>query len=143
MYAIRSYYVFKELRKEPYWGGSRTHLIDKFGYGNYMVKVVDTKSEKIIFSYNFCSLFEEWQFTEEAKLTNKGFPESLIVPFPKNEVRIELYSRVFEDNSFGKIYELVVKPDDVFINTEKTANAEVRKIHYVAEPDKALSYNFV
>lgn len=135
--------LFKEMRKEPYWGGSRTNLIDEFGYGSYMVKVIDVKSGKIIFCYNFCSLFEEWQFTEEAKNSNKGFPESLIVPFPKNEVRVELYNRVFEDNSFKKIYELVVKPDDVFINTEKTVNAEVRKIHYVSEPDKALDLVFI
>ncbi len=135
--------LFKELRKEQFWGGSITNLTDKFGYGNYMVKVFDIKTETLIYSYCFCSLFEEWQFTEEAKNSNKGFPESLIVPFPKNKVRVELYSRVFADNSFAKIYEINIEPTDITINSEKTVNAEVKRIHYSATSDKALDLVFI
>ncbi|HNQ68496.1 MAG TPA: M64 family metallopeptidase [Bacteroidales bacterium] len=135
--------LFKEIRKEAFWGGSKNNLIDKFGYGSYLVKVFDKTSGKLIFSYAYCSLFEEWQFTEEAKSTNKGFPESIIIPFPKNEIIIELYKRQFEDNSFSKIFDYVVHPDDVFINSEQTVKAEIKKIHYSAESDKALDLVFI
>lgn len=135
--------LFKEIRKEAFWGGSKTNLTDKFGYGSYLVKVIDKKSNKLIFSYGYCSLFEEWQFTEEAKSINKGFPESIIIPFPKNEIIIELYKRQFADNSFIKIFDFIVKPDNVFINSEQTVTAETKKIHYSTESDKALDLVFI
>ncbi len=135
--------LFKELRKEPYWGGSKTNLTDEFGYGSYFVKVFDLNTNKLIYSYAFCSLFEEWQFTEEAKNSNKGFPESLIMPFPKNEIRVELQSRIFSNNQFEKIYEITINPNDVFINSERSVNAEVKKIHGTAESDVALDLVFI
>lgn len=135
--------LFKELWKEPYWGGSKHNMIDSFGYGSYLVKVIDVSSDKLIFSYGFCSLFEEWQFTEEAKLINKGFPESIIVPFPKNEVKIELHKRQFSDNSFIKIFDYSISPNDVFINSEVTVIAETKKLHYSAESSHALDMVFI
>ncbi|MDD3860992.1 MAG: M64 family metallopeptidase [Bacteroidales bacterium] len=135
--------LFKEIRKEAFWGGSKTNLIDKFCYGSYLVKVIDKNSNKLIFSYGYCSLFEEWQFTEEAKSINKGFPESIIIPFPKTEIIIELYKRQFTDNSFIKIFDFNVNPDNVFINSEQTVTAEIKKIHFSAESDKALDMVFI
>jgi hypothetical protein len=135
--------LFKELRYEKYWGGSKTNVTDKFGYGNYLVKLTDIASGNLIFSYAFCSLFEEWQFTDEAKLMNRGFPESLIVPFPKAKVKVELFGRQFADNTFKLLYEMEVDPADVTINREQKVNAEVKKIHYSAEPDKALDMVFI
>lgn len=135
--------LFKELRKEEFWGGRKSNLIDKFGYGSYSVKVFDIKTETLIYSYGFCSLFEEWQFTDEAKTSNKGFPESLIMPFPKSEVRVELHSRNHNTNDFTKIYSINVKPDDIFINSEKSVNAQTKKIFGTAESDKALDLVFI
>lgn len=135
--------LFKELRHEKFWGGSKTNLIDKFGYGSYLVKLSDVKTGKLIFSYAFCSLFEEWQFTDEAKLMRKGFPESLIVPFPKSNVKVELFSRQFANNKFLKIFEITVDPTDVAINCEQKVTAEVKQIHYSATSDKALDLVFI
>ncbi|MBN2778430.1 MAG: peptidase M64 [Bacteroidales bacterium] len=135
--------MFKEIRKENYWGGTKTNLIDPFNYGNYRVRVYDSLSNRLIFTYGFCSLFEEWQFTDEAKISQKGFPESLIIPFPLKSIKLELQSRQFKDNSFITILSMYLNPDDVAINKEKTVSAEVKKIKYSNSPDKALDLVFI
>ena len=67
--------MLKEIRKEEFWGDTKTKLIDPFNYGSYRVNVYDSVSNTLIFTYGFCSLFEEWQFTDEAKILQKGFQE--------------------------------------------------------------------
>lgn len=91
--ASEEHIYFDKLREEPYWGGSEKNLIDPFDYGNHFVKVFDKKSGKLIYSRGYCSLFNEWQTTAEAKTTNRCYPEAVNLPYPKNDVRIELYSR--------------------------------------------------
>ena len=135
--------LFKELKFEKHWGGRKKNLIDKFEYGSYLVKVYDAKTKTLIYSYGFCSLFEEWQFTEEAKTLNRGFPESLIIPFPKNNIKVELLSRQFEDNSFKKIFEMEINPNDLTINYEQKLEAEIKEIHVKSKPENALDLVFV
>ena len=135
--------LFKELKFEEKWGGRKNNLIDKFAYGSYFVEVFDLKTKTLIYSYGFCSLFEEWQFTAEAKTISRGFPESLIIPFPKNKVKVELSSRQYEDNSFKKIFEIEIDPADLAINYEKPVNAEVKKIFGKLEPENALDLVFI
>ncbi len=137
------YVMLKEIRKEEFWGGTKTNLIDPFNYGTYRVNIYDTKSNEKIFSYGFCSLFEEWQFTDEAKELEKGFPESLIFPYPLAEVRVELLSRNYDDNTFNTIFELNIDPKDNMINEEKTVTAEVKEIYNSNTSDKALDLVFI
>ena len=47
------FYSFEELIEEPYWGGSKTNLIDTLGYGNFMFFVYDIKSDRLIYSHGF------------------------------------------------------------------------------------------
>jgi hypothetical protein len=61
------------LREEPYWGGSLTNLTDKFNFGNFRYEVFDTATGTLIYSRGFCSLYQEWQTTAEAKKIEKSF----------------------------------------------------------------------
>lgn len=137
------YVMLKEILKEEYWGGTKTNLIDPYNFGSYRVNIYDSETNTLIFTYGFCSLFEEWQFTEEAKDLQKGFPESMVFPYPKKPIRLELKSRVFEDNSFKTIFELDIDPADINIKQEKLVEAEYKKIHYSNTSDKALDLVFV
>lgn len=78
--------------EDRYWAGNPNILIDPFGYGKYRVNVYSMPDKKLIFSYGYCTLFEEWQTTAEARNTSKSFEESIVIPFPKNSVEIELLS---------------------------------------------------
>lgn len=107
-------YFFDELKEEPYWGGSKTNLIDETGHGNQMFKIIDKESGKTIYSRGFCTLFNEWQSTAEAQQVRKAMPESVVFPYPKNAVRIELYARN-RKGTFEKKYSQDIDPASYFV----------------------------
>jgi len=87
------FYAFKQFKKEKYWGGSHSKMLETFEYGKYFVKVFDQKTNDLIYSRGYGSLFHEWSTTKESKEFNKSFEETVTMPFPKNKVVIKLYSR--------------------------------------------------
>ena len=112
-------YSFDEMKEEPLWGGSKVNLIDKFSYGKYLFNVIDTNSQNIIYSRTYSTLFGEWQTTDEAKQTVKSFSETVIFPYPKKTVRVELFDRD-KKNLPVKRFEYIVNPDNYFIKTERS-----------------------
>lgn len=111
-------YSFDELKEEPFWGGSKVNLLDRFDYGKYKVEVYDKKTDKLIFSKTYTTLFNEWQTTAEAKTTSKTFSETVVIPFPKDEIIIKFYSRD-KKNTWIKKYEYPVSPKNYFISKER------------------------
>ena len=117
-------YALKELIREPYWSGSKTNLIDTLEFGNYIVKVFEAGTDKLLFSKGYQNLYGEWQTTDEAKLLTKTFDESVIVPFPKVNIDVALYYKTWE----GELKEgmrLTVSPDDYFIRPYNNLNLPV------------------
>ena len=108
-------YYIKQIKKEPYWGGSQTQLIDTFKYGSYFFEVYDEATSVLLYSRGYSSLFKEWQTTTEATKMDKAFYESVIFPFPKDKVVVKWYSRQ-NNGQFIKQLELTVDPDNYFID---------------------------
>lgn len=100
-------FFFDELLEEPYWGGSKTQLIDNAFYGNYYLNVYDATTHKLIYSRGFCSLFGEWKTVDEAKTTRRCCTETVVFPFPKNNVIVELMVRN-KKGAFEKAYEQTI-----------------------------------
>ncbi|MBN2639598.1 MAG: peptidase M64 [Bacteroidales bacterium] len=117
-------YTFDELIEEPYWGGSQTNLVDTFNMGNYYMKVYAVKNDSLLYSKGYSTLFREWQTTDEAKTTNRTFPESVVMPYPKEKVRIDLFSRNWNG-------ELIKKFSYVFDPESK----EIKKDRRLVYPD--------
>lgn len=92
--ATSEHFYFDELIQEPYWGGSKTQLIDSTGFGNHFVEVRVASSGELIYSRGFCTLFGEWQTTQEAKTTDCCYPESVVIPFPLEKVMVSITSWV-------------------------------------------------
>ena len=136
------YYTFDELIEEPFWGGSKTNLIDEIGYGNFMFFVYDIKSDQLIYSRGYSTLFQEWQTTEEAKLIDRTLNESLVFPYPKDSVRIEIHDRD-KKNNFRKRHQFIVDPNSYFVKKEKLDKSEYFKVHYVNDPSKSLDIVFI
>lgn len=131
------FYSIDELIEEPYWGGSPNFLTDNTGYGEYLINVFDVTSNELIFSHTFCALFDEWEFTAEAKVTSKTFTETFVMPFPKNNVRLEFYSR----NNNGvkeKKFEYTVDVSSYFIKKEKRFPYPVKDIFISGDPSKKV-----
>ncbi len=114
---------FEQLKKEPFWGGSHVNLIDTFNYGEYKVKVFDAQSNKLLYSHSYSTLFHEWQATDEAKKLSRSFYEGVVIPYPKNEIRIVLQERD-NRNNFYDIFEMNILPDNMFIKNELTYDFE-------------------
>lgn len=86
-------YFFSRVKSEPYWAGSHRSLLDTTGYGTQFFRIVDSATGQEIYSRGFCTLFNEWQSTDEADSVRRAFPESVVFPWPKAPCRIEIYGR--------------------------------------------------
>ena len=111
------FFILDELIKEKYWAGNKDKLLIPFDYGKYQILVKDFIQNKIIYSYNYSTLFSEWQTTEEAKNISKIFHETVIIPYPKNQVLVEFYSRDSLNNLKLK-FDLKINPDDPYIRKD-------------------------
>jgi len=131
-----SYIFFEQLKEEPFWGGSKTNLIDKFSYGDYMLQVFDSTGQQLIYSRGYSSLFREWIDTEEARSLSRSYYGSVVMPFPKNKIVIKLLSRN-RKQVFNVAYELKVDPKNYFITKEAVDTYKTEKFG-TAEPATAL-----
>jgi hypothetical protein len=133
-------YSFDELIEEPYWGGSKVNLIDKFNYGKYKFEVYDKASNTLIYSRGYSTLFSEWQTTEEAKQTYKTFSETITFPFPKKPVIVKFYGHN-RKNELLKKFEFRIDPDNYFINPERVA--EYKNFEVLQSGDPAVKVDIV
>ena len=129
-------------REEPFWGGSLTNLTDPFGYGNFLYEIVDAGTGKLLYSKGFCTLYQEWQTTAEAKIMDRVFHEVATFPFPKNKVNFVLSIRG-RDGKFSKLYETAIDPASYFITREKPAAAAATRIIGSGDPHTSLDIAFI
>ena len=127
------YYSLDEMIEEPFWGGSKVNLIDKFNYGKYKFEVYDSVSNTLIYSRGYSTLFNEWQTTEEAKHTTKSFSETVVFPFPKNPVIVKFYASS-RKNEWIKKFEYDVNPKNYFIKHERVTEYKNFKVLTSGDP---------
>ncbi|MCK5820247.1 MAG: peptidase M64 [Bacteroidales bacterium] len=133
---------FEQMRKEGKWSGPRQNLIDPFQWGEYRVEVYDAKSDKLIYSRGYAGLYSEWQATAEAKKIKRCFYETVLIPFPKNKVRLELYSRD-RTTKLNKVFEYPIDPNDYFIKTEKGPRLKSYMVHDSGDPKDKVDVVFL
>lgn len=130
-------YSFDEMTIEPFWGGSKTNLIDTFEYGKYYFKVYSEKTEELIYSRGYSTLFGEWQTSDEAKETWRTVSESIVIPFPKDSVRVAFFSRNWE-GEFEKKFEYHVDPFSYFIKRDRTLVYPTFDVMIHGDPEKKV-----
>jgi hypothetical protein len=126
-------YSFDELIEEPYWGGSRVNLIDKFNYGKYKFEVYDEESNQLIYSRGYSTIFDEWQTTEEAKHTERTFSETVIFPLPKKPVVVKFLEHNRKSEWLNK-FEYPIDPENYFIKPERTAEYKNFEVFNSGDP---------
>ncbi len=108
-------YSLDELVKQPCWAGNPRALIDTMNLGNYLVRVYDLETNKLIFSRGYCSIYGEWATTDQAmEGVERTFHESVVIPFPRKPVQIRIDSRDSE-NIYRNNFDMVVDPEDFHI----------------------------
>lgn len=130
------------MKEEQYFGGSKTQLTDPFNYGNFKYELFDAETGILIYSRGFCSLFQEWQTTAEAKTIERSYYEVAAMPYPKARSLFVLSMRE-RNGSFRKIYETEIDPEDYFIRKEKPVAAAVSKIYDGGDPATAVDLAFI
>lgn len=132
-----------QLRQEPVWGGPEVSLEDPFDYGHYRVRVFDVESGKLLYSKGFSTLFEEWRSTPQALVEQQAWVNSVTVPFPKDDVRVEIQSRTNHDMEFRTILSAQVDPQSIDIDRSGLAGGRVEKIAYSGDPAEKADIVFV
>jgi hypothetical protein len=130
------------MKEEPVFGGSKINLTDHFNFGNFMYELFDATDNTLIYSRGFCTLYQEWQTTAEAKVMERSFYEVATMPFPKNTVRFVLSVRE-RNGSFSKLYETSIDPADYFIRKERSVNTSFVKIYGNGDPATSLDLAFI
>jgi hypothetical protein len=103
------------MKMEPNYGGPRGNLIDLYNSGTYRYAVYDSASGKLLFSKGFCTLFQEWRGTAEARKTKKAYPMAAVMPFPRKPILFTIDLRNYGTGQFERIYSLNINPKDYFI----------------------------
>jgi hypothetical protein len=130
------------LISEPFWGGSLVNLIDTFGYGRYYFELLDGKTDKVIYSRGYSTLFVEWQDTEEAKKKSKSFRESVVMPFPRDVAILKIYYRD-KQNNLHQRYSYKIDPSGRKIKPGKTSEWKTKDISIQGDPSEKLDIVFI
>lgn len=106
------------LYKEPIWGGNKKNLIDTFNFGHYKIEVFDSTGTTLLYSKGFSTLFQEWQYTPEAKTKKRVFVQWISIPFPKHSIKVVFYQRA-KNGEFNSIANETISPFLYTIIAEK------------------------
>lgn len=107
--------VIDELNELPQWAGRRHHLSENHLKGNGTVSLYDLKTQQLIYTHSFSTLYQEWLSTEEAEKISKNFENVFLVPFPKGAVRIEI-ALIDEKGSYPVVLSQQIDPADILIH---------------------------
>ena len=91
------------------WAGSLTRLLDETNLGTSFFEVRDPKTNRVLYSRGYSSMYAEWETTAEAKKAARTFSESLRFPWPKAPVSVVLYRRDAR-NGFEPVFTASVDP---------------------------------
>lgn len=111
--ASETSYALSGVKKEQYYSGPHSNLVDAFDYGDHRFVVKDNASGEIIFSHSYCTLFREWQTTEDAKMLRRAYPHVLRFPWPKTSVSVEVHDRDRAGN-FVKSWSATFDPGSIY-----------------------------
>ncbi|MBI4661794.1 MAG: IgA Peptidase M64 [Verrucomicrobia bacterium] len=100
------------------WPGHLSKAIDDTNLGKYLFEVRERRTNRMLYSRGFASIYGEWETTDEAKTVNRTFHESLRFPEPPAPVQILLKKRD-GNNAFREVWSTMIDPRDLFVDRSK------------------------
>ncbi len=97
------------------WAGSLTLLVDDTNLGPYLFEVIDPRTNQILYSRGFASIYGEWETTAEARDTYHTYHESLRFPWPREPVQVVLKKRDAM-GAFHELWSVPIDPESRFVN---------------------------
>src|ERR1051325_2909809 len=122
------------------WPGNPRHAVDDTNLGKYLFEVRDAKTNAILYSRGFSSVYGEWETTDEAKTLHRTFQESLRFPAPDSPAQIVLKKRDAK-NLFREVWTVGVDPKDIFIDrSTPKAPAPLIEIQKNGDPSEKVDF---
>ena len=97
------------------WPGNPRRAVDDSNLGKYLFEVRDAKSDRVLYSRGFASIYGEWETTDEARAVRRTFQESLRFPAPDAPVKVVLKKRD-QQNLFREVWAIGLDPSDIFVD---------------------------
>ena len=114
--------IIDDLYLETQWAGNPSNLIDTLNLGHYIIKVYSLRTNELIFSYGFGTLFMEWQTTAEAYAgKRKVMGNTLRIPFPRDSIQVRFYKRDSLNTFEYLINQFIIDPSSKDISREDRA----------------------
>lgn len=114
------YFSLDQVYQEGIWPGSKKILIDSLDLGDYLVKIKDITSNQLVYSHGYCTIFAEWQTTQEAlDGVYRTMHETVRFPYPLNPVEVVIAVRDRKKRQYSDRFSTIVDPNSRFINKEK------------------------
>ena len=122
------------------WPGDPRHAVDETNLGKYLFEVRDAKTNAILYSRGFSSVYGEWETTDEAHTIRRTFQESLRFPTPDAPVQVVLKKRDAK-NLFREVWTIAVDPKDIFIDrSTPKAPAPLIEIQKNGDPSEKVDF---
>lgn len=135
-------FFLDELRWEPHWSGSHNQTIDTLYLGTHRVEVFDKQTGLLLYAHGFCTLFQEWQTTQDAIYLSRAFEQVTRIPYPKSKVLVSYLQRD-TTNSFVSLYSFDVDPTSIFINRTPSQSFPTTKLVDKGNPNQKLDIAFI
>jgi hypothetical protein len=127
-----------KMYEEGEWAGSLTNLVDTLNLGEYLFKVIDIKTNQVIYSRGYSCMFNEWQTTDEAASgAYRAFQESVRFPYPLRKVQLTI-SRRDKRMIFHEIFSCEIDPESIEIHHEKLSSVKVVSIISNGDPHEKV-----
>ena len=123
------------------WSGTREYLIEPNHYGDIMIEVFDSLSNKLIYSRSYSCLFTEYRTTEKGELEIASMEESVNIPFPKQTVRLKFTS--YDRRRVGAVLSESYFNPAVTPVQKAHKQYNVMNLHKGGKPDKAIDILFI
>jgi hypothetical protein len=109
--ALEERFALDGLVQDGPWAGPAQgpRWIDDTNLGKYFFEVIDPRTNRVLYSRGFASIFGEWETTGEARESWRTFHESLRFPEPDGPAQVVLKKRD-RHNLFREVWTLRIDP---------------------------------
>ncbi len=126
----------------PGYSAGPAQNIPSFDYGTYRLLLLSEKTSDTLFIKGISTLFEEWQFTKEAKNVNRVFEQTVEMPYPKESVNLIIECRK-KNGNFTQLTSETFNPNKQRITTLVPHQHPHKIIHGIESPTEQADILFI
>ncbi len=120
--ATEAFGLDRVVREPLPWPGNPRKAVDDSNLGLCRFEVRDAKTQEVLYSRGYATIFGEWRDTPEAKVRARAFGESFRFPEPAGPVEVVVFTRN-PDLSWKEVWRVPVDPRAQDVVQSVPANA--------------------